>query len=324
MKLSTDPADEGLCVAARVLHPVPEPPTPAPEGSCQSSWDSASCDMPPFLGGRLHEGSPGHGPSQAPAHPVKPSRVRLSWHLGTGWVGTCSGLSCSFSSYLSIPHLHAEFAVLTYCLPCDQTLLQNKRFRRIDSGPQPWPLGSSTAFHVPKSQSTLPFQSACGGRTASQLGRQLVQTDLSSPASWPPRALSFPSSREAISVSQPGVSAEPSEQRPSQPSLSEPPPPPSLSLRSIRWELLCAQVLGLEGGNGGGRKLSLESQSLGFESLLCHLSALELGELLSVSHPQFPQHLPPGAVEGMKGDRARVEQLSPHKGLGNRELCDKL
>lgn len=75
----------------------------------------------------MHEGSPGHGPSRGPAHPVKPSRVRLRWLLGTGWVGTCSGLSCNFSSYLSVPHLHAEFAVLTHCLPCDQTLPQNKR-----------------------------------------------------------------------------------------------------------------------------------------------------------------------------------------------------
>lgn len=79
------------------------------------------------------------------------------------------------------------------------------------------------------------------------------------------------------------------------------------------------RVLGREGGNGGGGKLPLESQSLGFKSPLCRLPALCLGELLGVSHPQFPQRLPRGAVEGMQGDRAGVEQASPHKGLGNCE-----
>lgn len=115
---------------------------------------------------------------------------------------------------------------------------KTRGFLQIDSGPQPWLLGFSAAFHVPKSQSTLPFQSAWGGRTTSQLGRQLVETDFSSPASWPPRALSFPSSREAVSVSRPGDGARAREQRPSRPPLCV--HPALLSLCGVHCELLCA------------------------------------------------------------------------------------
>lgn len=123
---------------------------------------------------------------------------------------------------------------------------KTRGFLQIDSGPQPWLLGFSAAFHVPKSQSTLPFQSAWGGRTTSQLGRQLVETDFSSPASWPPRALSFPSSREAVSVSRPGDGARAREQRPSRPPLCV--HPALLSLCGVHCELLCAP------GPGAGRR----------------------------------------------------------------------
>lgn len=123
---------------------------------------------------------------------------------------------------------------------------KTRGFLQIDSGPQPWLLGFSAAFHVPKSQSTLPFQSAWGGRTTSQLGRQLVETDFSSPASWPPRALSFPSSREAVSVSRPGDGARAREQRPSWPPLCV--HPALLSLCGVHCELLCAP------GPGAGRR----------------------------------------------------------------------
>lgn len=123
---------------------------------------------------------------------------------------------------------------------------KTRGFLQIDSGPQPWLLGFSAAFHVPKSQSTLPFQSAWGGRTTSQLGRQLVETDFSSPASWPPRALSFPSSREAVSVSRPGDGAGAREQRPSRPPLCV--HPALLSLCGVHCELLCAP------GPGAGRR----------------------------------------------------------------------
>lgn len=123
---------------------------------------------------------------------------------------------------------------------------KTRGFLQIDSGPQPWLLGFSAAFHVPKSQSTLPFQSAWGGRTTSQLGRQLVETDFSSPASWPPRALSFPSSREAVSVSRPGDGSTAREQRPSRPPLCV--HPALLSLCGVHCELLCAP------GPGAGRR----------------------------------------------------------------------
>lgn len=53
-------------------------------------------------------------------------------------------------------------------------------------------------------------------------------------------------------------------------------------------------------------KRSLASQSLGFESQLCHPLGSYLGRFWSFPCPQFPQHLPHGAVR-VRGGRAAVE-----------------
>lgn len=220
----------------------------------------------------MHEGSPGHGPSRGPAHPVKPSRVRLRWLLGTGWVGTCSGLSCNFSSYLSVPHLHAEFAVLTHCLPCDQTLPQNKRLPSDRFRPTALAAGFQRGLSCPQEPVHTPFSKRMGWPHDFSAGQAISRDRLFFSGLLASEGFELPFLQGGRLCLGLGTAPGPANKGPAglrcafiQPCSASVASTVSSSVR---------RVLGREGGNGGGGKLPLESQSLGFKSPLCRLPAL--------------------------------------------------
>lgn len=219
-------------MAAQAGHPVPEPHLTAPyHRSCWPSWGHSLplVTPPPFLGGCLHPGV------------TPPTRG-----------GTCSDParpSSQGSRGARMDVLGSPPTSLFVCAPSPH---------QIDSpdmspclGPSPPPPGRSCwwvaarPFLSPRAGHT-PLK--CPGHTASQLGRHLIETDLSSPAL---EAVSFPFLQEAeaslsLGTVRPRTKAQPPSEKQARPWLRIHYTLTSLSMHCER--ALCARCWGRKAG----------------------------------------------------------------------------
>lgn len=288
-----DPPSVGLCEAARVAQPVPWPClAPAREGILMQRGPQLRA--PRWRVG-WHEGALGHSAcvpcscghtqlgSSSPCSAVGPGRTRMCVpDFPPTSLASCLG-----------PTTAPEFGVLTYCLPSDQALLQNSRFPqdRYSRLPCRW-----VSVHPVISPRAGPHSFEAW---APQHGGQLDEPArfFSGPAplpSWSPSPAFNPGDTSAH------------KRRPSVTPRSVSPRPPAGGGCSLTNHCDEPGAGGLEKAGGGMGKRSLASQSLGFESQLCHPLGSYLGRFRSFPCPQFPQHLPHGAVR-VRGGRAAVE-----------------